>query len=111
MEDWRLSDPDFTQFEPRTVQEAILRFRRMQRKGLSAWRYPECFVECARNLPAEEVAKFEKWLVNPNGEDKHANTVQEFQALPVYQRNRPVEDEKQDTLPEPSAKESVGEHL
>ena len=41
MEDWRLSDPDFTQFEPRTVQEAILRFRRMQRKGLSAWRYPE----------------------------------------------------------------------
>jgi len=109
MEDWRLSDPDFTQFEPRTVQEAILRFRRMQRKGLSAWRYPECFVECA-NLPVEEVVKFEKWLVNPNGEDKNAITVQEFQALPVYQQNRPVEDEKQD-LPEPVTKESVCEHL
>ena len=110
MEDWRLSDPDFTQFEPRTVQEAILRFRRMQRKGLSAWRYPECFAECARNLPVEEVVKFEKWLVNPCGEDKNAITVQEFQALPVYQRNRPVEDEKQDLL-EPSTRETVCEHL
>ena len=40
-DNWRLSDPDYTDFEPVTVQQAILRFRRMQRKGLNPWRYPE----------------------------------------------------------------------
>ena len=35
MENWRLSDPEYTDFEPTTVQEAILRFRRMQSKGLN----------------------------------------------------------------------------
>ena len=65
---WRLSDPEYTEFEPVTVQQAILRFRRLQRKGLNPWRYPECFIECAAKLPAAEVEKFEAWIVNPTGE-------------------------------------------
>ena len=65
---WRLSDPEYTEFEPVTVQQAILRFRRLQRKGLNPWRYPECFIECAASLPEKEVEKFEAWIVNPAGE-------------------------------------------
>ena len=56
MEDWRLSDPAYTAFQPTTVQQAILRFRRLQARGLSPWRYPECFVECARKLPPSALA-------------------------------------------------------
>ena len=80
-----------------TVQQAILRFRRLQSRGLSPWRYPECFVECA--LPPAEVAKFESWLVNPQGEDPSALTVQEFRALPAYM---PEDDEKTMLLPKPT---------
>ena len=68
MENWRLSDPEYTDFEPTTVQQAILRFRRMQSKGLNPWRYPECFIECAAKLPPAEVDKFEAWVINPAGE-------------------------------------------
>ena len=67
-EDWRLADPDFTDFEPSTVQQAIQRFRRLQRKGLTPWMYPECFIECAAKLPPVELGKFEAWIVNPAGE-------------------------------------------
>ena len=116
MEDWRLSDPEFTQFEPRTVQQAILRFRRLQRKGLSPWRYPECFVECARRLPTEEIAKFEKWLVNPGEDNSTFMTVQQFQALPVYQEEcKCIEEENEekqdDSLPVPVRSESETPHL
>ena len=44
-DNWRLDDPEYTDFEPVTVQQAILRFRRLQKKGLNPWRYPECFIE------------------------------------------------------------------
>lgn len=67
-EDWRLADPEFTEFEPSTVQQAIQRFRRLQRKGLTPWMYPECFIECAAKLPPAELDKFEAWIVNPAGE-------------------------------------------
>ena len=70
MENWRLSDPQFTDFEPKTVQEAIMRFRRMQKKGLNPWRYPECFIECAAKLPLAELDKFEEWVINPAGEPR-----------------------------------------
>ena len=108
MENWRLSDPAYVAFEPVTVQQAILRFRRLQSRGLSPWRYPECFVECARKLPPAEVAKFESWLVNPQGEDAGALTVQEFRALPAY---TPEDDEKTMSLPKPICPESEEEHL
>ena len=67
-DNWRLTDPEYTDFEPVTVQQAILRFRRLQKKGLSPWRYPECFIDCAKTLPPAEVDKFEEWIVNPAGE-------------------------------------------
>ena len=100
MEDWRLSDPAYTAFQPTTVQQAILRFRRLQARGLSPWRYPECFVECARKLPPAEVAKFEEWIVNPQGEDRNARS---SGRCPCSE-----EDEK---LPEPTILESITEHL
>ena len=67
-DNWRLDDPEYTDFEPVTVQQAILRFRRLQKKGLNPWRYPECFIECAKKLPPAEVDKFESWVINPAGE-------------------------------------------
>ena len=77
MDNWRLSDPEFTAFEPKTVQETILRFRRMQKKGLNPWRYPECFIECAAKLPAAELDKFESWVINPAGEPRPAQEIAE----------------------------------
>ena len=68
MDNWRLADPEYTNFEPKTVSEAILRFRRLQKQGLSAWMYPECFIQCAAKLPPAELDKFEAWLVSPSGE-------------------------------------------
>ena len=109
MDNWRLSDPDYTDFEPVTVQQAILRFRRLQSRGLSPWRYPECFVECARKLPPAEVAKFESWLVNPQGEDPNALTLEEFRALPAYQPPDSQDHEK--SLPEPKESEAPTAHL
>ena len=108
MDNWRLSDPDYTAFEPTTVQEAILKFRRLQKAGLDP-RYPETFVECARKLPAPEVAKFESWIVNPQGEDPNAITVQEFQALPVYQPKAQLEDDEKALVP--TEPETPNEHL
>jgi len=88
MENWRLSDPEYTDFEPTTVQQAILRFRRMQSKGLNPWRYPECFIECAAKLPPAEVDKFEAWVINPAGEP----AVQVYaEADEKWQDEKPVE--------------------
>ena len=57
---------------------------------------------------ARGVAKFESWLVNPQGEDANALTVQEFRALPAY---TPEDDEKTMPLPKPICPESTTEHL
>ena len=68
MEKWRLADPKYVDFTPTRVEEAIIKFRRMQDLGLSSWKYPEAFVECAKGLGPEEMGKFEEWLVCPQGE-------------------------------------------
>ena len=65
---WRLADPEYTDFEPKTVQEAILKFRRMQTQGLPPWKYPEAMIACCKKMPDAEVGKFEEWLVCPQGE-------------------------------------------
>ena len=109
MDNWRLSDPDYTAFEPTTVQEAILKFRRLQKAGLDPWRYPETFVHCARKLPAGEVSKFESWIVNPQGDDPDAITVQEFKALPIYQPKDQLEDDEKALVP--TEPEATIEHL
>ena len=62
----------------------------------------------ARKLPPAEVAKFEAWIVNPQGEAANARTVQEFRALPTYM---PEDDEKTMLLPKPTGPESEEEHL
>ena len=66
--DFRLSDPEYTDFKPLTAAHAIMRFRRLQKQGISPWKYPECFVECATTLNPIELEKFERWIVNPTGE-------------------------------------------
>ena len=79
VESWRLADPEYIDFNPETVQQAILKFRRLQGMGLSPWKYPEAMVECCKKLPAGEVDKFEQWIVNPAGEpDADAVDVRDF---------------------------------
>mgnify|MGYP003707818465 CR=1 FL=1 len=56
---WRLADPEYTEFDPVTVQEAILKFRRMQAQGLPPWKFPEAMIECCKKMPDAEVGKFE----------------------------------------------------
>ena len=76
---WRLADPEYTDFDPKTVQEAILKFRRMQAQGLPPWKFPEAMIECCRKMPDEEIGKFEEWLVCPQGEPPaNATDVRDF---------------------------------
>ena len=79
VEAWRLADPKYVDFDPDNVQQAILKFRRLQEMGLSPWKYPEAMVECCKKLPDAEIDKFESWIVNPAGEpDADAVDVRDF---------------------------------
>ena len=101
MEELRLADPEFTNFKPKTAVHAVMRFRRLQKKGLIPWRYPECFIECAASLPETELLKFESWIVNPEGEpNKNCLSVEEFNNLPVFK-----------DMPVPAKSESLSTHL
>ena len=107
VETWRLSDPDYVDFTPETVQQAILKFRRLQGMGLSPWKYPEAMIECCKKLPEEEAGKFEAWIVNPAGEpDADAVDVRDFlkaqHALDVkHGRNvmEPLQEEEKCDIP------------
>ena len=78
-DNFRLADPEYLDFVPRTVQEAILKFRRLQAKGLEAWMFPEALIKCGSQLPDEEAAKFEEWMINPAGEPpSNAMDVRDF---------------------------------
>ena len=70
------------------MQQAIIRFRRMQSKGLNPWRYPECFIKCAAKLPPAEVDKFEAWVINPAGEPAEQVYVE---ADEKWQDSKPVD--------------------
>ena len=79
VESWRLADPEYVDFHPETVQQAILKFRRLQGMGLSPWKYPEAMIECCNKLPEDEISKFEAWIINPAGEpDADAVDVRDF---------------------------------
>ena len=52
---------------PKTAAEAIDLFFRLKRNGMHCEHHPEAFVWCTRALPNEEGAKFEDWLVAPQG--------------------------------------------
>ena len=76
---FRLADPEYIDFEPKTAEEAILKFRRLQSKGIEAWMFPEALIKCGGHLPDEEMAKFEEWMINPTGEpDANATDVRDF---------------------------------
>ena len=112
--DFRLADPEYIDFEPKTVQEAILKFRRLEKKGIQAWMYPEALIKCGGSLPEEEMAKFEQWMINPTGEpDDNAMDVRDFlkaqkaldikhgrDAMPALEEASDDEDEKKEDAPE-----------
>jgi len=78
-QNFRLADPEYIDFEPKTVEEAILKFRRLQSKGIEAWMFPEALIECGGKLPEAEMSKFESWMINPSGEpDANAVDVRDF---------------------------------
>ena len=66
--DYRLADPKYVGFKPSSVEEAIMKFRRLQATGISSWQYPEAFITCSKDLPGPELDKFHEWLVAPQGE-------------------------------------------
>lgn len=66
--DYRFADEKYTGFVPKDAGQAIMKFRRLQATGISPFQYPETFVECAKDLNDQEAAKFEDWLICPQGE-------------------------------------------
>jgi hypothetical protein len=64
----RKKDPLFINFEPKTAEEAVDRFIRCKNRGLKAYLIPECLIKCAQALDEDECEKFEKWIVNPQGD-------------------------------------------
>ena len=78
-QNFRLADPEYIDFVPKTVEEAILKFRRLQSKGIEAWMFPEALIECGGQLPEAEMIKSESWMINPTGEpDANATDVRDF---------------------------------
>ena len=67
MEDFRRADPTYINFVPKTAADAIDLFWRMKRLGLKVANHPEAFVWSSRELNPEEGAKFEDWLMAPQG--------------------------------------------
>ena len=66
--DFRRADPQYVNFVPKTVEDAIDLFNRHRNLGLTADLYPECFVHCARALPDAELDKFHRFIVQPTGD-------------------------------------------
>jgi hypothetical protein len=112
-QNFRLSDPEYIDFVPKTVEEAILKFRRLQTKGIEAWMFPEALIECGGHLPDAEMAKFESWMINPSGEpDANAMDVRDFlkaqaaldakhgrNAMPALPEQQDDDDEKVPDMP------------
>ena len=63
----RKQDPLFVNFVPATAEEAVDRYVRCKRRGLKQYLIPECLISCAQGLSPEELEKFERWIVNPEG--------------------------------------------
>ena len=63
------ANPNFINFVPKTAAEAVDRFTRCRRRGLTAYRIPECVIECAKGLNELELDRFEQWIINPTNAD------------------------------------------
>ena len=72
--DFRKADPTYVNFVPATAAEAINKFYRHKSLGVPPHLWPEIFVKCAAKLSGPELAKFESWLVNPEGEPTAVDT-------------------------------------
>ena len=66
--DFRRADPQYVNFVPKTVEDAIDLFNRHRNLGLTADLYPECFIHCARALPDLELDKFHRFIIQPQGD-------------------------------------------
>ena len=75
MEDFRKADPTYINFVPKTAAEAIDLFWRMRKLGLKSENFPEAFVWASRELDGVEGAKFEDWLVAPQGVSYSAEVI------------------------------------
>ena len=64
----RKQDPLFINFVPKTAEEAVDRFIRCKNRGLKAYLIPECLIACAQALDDIESEKFERWIINPEGD-------------------------------------------
>ena len=65
--DFRLADPEYVGFVPKSASEAIVKFRRLCSQGLSPYQYPETLIELASKLPESEIDKMNEWIVCPQG--------------------------------------------
>ena len=74
--DFRRADPTYIGFVPKTASDAIDLFFRMKRLGLRPENYPEAFVWASRELDEAEGAKFEEWMVAPQGCSGKAEVLQ-----------------------------------
>ena len=61
----RKQDPKFTNFIPKTAEEAVDRYVRCRQNGLKPMLVPECLIECSVGLTSAELDKFEAWIINP----------------------------------------------
>ena len=66
--DFRRADPTYVNFVPQTCVDAIDLFNRHRTLGLTQALYPECFIHCARRLPPDELDKFHRFIINPDGD-------------------------------------------
>jgi hypothetical protein len=96
MEDFRKADPKYFGFVPKTAAEAIDLFFRLKRNGMHCEHHPEAFVWCTRALDDEEGAKFEDWLIAPQGISATA---------PLYQVDPAIEAERKRLEKEANARD------
>ena len=72
----RKQDPTFINFVPKTAEEAVDRYMRCKRRGLKPYLIPECLISCAQGLAPEELEKFEKWVIDPQGNTTDVDLVE-----------------------------------
>ena len=71
---WKV-DPTYTDYMPRTAEEAVGRYVRCRNNGLKPMLIPECLIQCSRGLSEKELDRFEQWVVNPSGDLSEADLV------------------------------------
>ena len=102
MEDYRLADPRYVGFVPKTAAQAIDLFCRYKRLGVRPNQFPETFCRVSRSLPDSELEKFEAWLIQPQGPSERT---------PVYEASPEIERERKLLLEQAMARDSAHEKI